>query len=484
MIYTILQIITFQFLFLVLYDVLHRKETFFQYNRAYLLITSCLAIWLPFIKLRSLANAIPQEYAISLPEAVSGTAQNIASATPASSFFSYFSWQEWVFILGLVCSLLWFSIKLYALLNLKLKAKVETKAAYTKVIVKNSNAAFSFFNTIFLGDAIAVQDHDAIIKHELVHVRQKHSLDMLYFELLRIVFWFNPLVYIYQKRIAEVHEFIADAEAAGENKKEQYHLLLSLAFKTRDISFVNQFIKKSLLKNRIIMLQKSKSRKISQFKYLLLLPVLLSMLVYASCDRESTEEPLSDIQIENGSVTVEVKDVNNLSKEEMDKLSVLWSVLLNEKANTKSVSVKLTDGQQTSYINMDNNTMSENGKGEEVEIAQNYRVKAQSPVFPGCENSEDQARCFNEKLQNHILQKLKYPEEAKKLGIQGKVYVMFNVSEDGNITNIKTKGPHKTLEAEARRIIALLPKMQAAKDKEGKAISLPISVPIKFTMGN
>ena len=82
------------------------------------------------------------------------------------------------------------------------------------------------------------------LSHELVHIREKHSLDLLYFELLRILCWFNPLVYIYQKRISEVHEYIADAIIVkGKNKSDYYEKLLAEVFQTQQFSFTNQFFK-------------------------------------------------------------------------------------------------------------------------------------------------------------------------------------------------------------------------------------------------
>jgi len=76
-----------------------------------------------------------------------------------------------------------------------------------------SNTAFSFFNYIFLGDSLKKEEREAVLKHEIVHVNQKHTLDLLFFEVLRILFWFNPLVYMYQNKIMLFHEFIADAQA-------------------------------------------------------------------------------------------------------------------------------------------------------------------------------------------------------------------------------------------------------------------------------
>src|SRR5690606_14843292 len=145
----------------------------------------------------------------------------------------------------------------------------------TLIYLKNSTSAFSFFNFIFLGDAISTSKRSAILAHEKVHVSQKHSLDLLVFELLRILFWFNPLIYIYQKRIAEVHEFIADSKAVKQHsKKVYYENLLSQVFDTQSISFINPFFKQSLIKKRIIMLSKSKSNRVNVLKYTLVLPLV------------------------------------------------------------------------------------------------------------------------------------------------------------------------------------------------------------------
>src|SRR5690606_31204692 len=136
------------------------------------------------------------------------------------------------------------------------------------VQVLQSSTAFSFFNYIFLGENIKPSEKATILNHEMVHVKHKHSLDLVVFELLRIVFWFNPLIYMYQNRIASLHEFIADAEAVKQNDKTEYYQnLLSQAFDTENVSFINPFFKKSLIKKRILMLSKSKSKQVHLLKY-------------------------------------------------------------------------------------------------------------------------------------------------------------------------------------------------------------------------
>ena len=92
---------------------------------------------------------------------------------------------------------------------------------------------------------------------------------------------------------------------------------------------------------------------------------------------------------------------------------------------------------------------------EEIDVP--FAVIEDVPVYPGCENVEkDQLRtCFQDKINKHILKNFRYPEIAQEMGIQGRVYVNFVISKEGNITNIKMRGPDKNLEKEAHRIISL-----------------------------
>ena len=121
---------------------------------------------------------------------------------------------------------------------------------------------------------------------------------------------------------------------------------------------------------------------------------------------------------------------------------------------------------------------------EEVEeIDVHFAVIEDVPVYPGCENVEkDQLRtCFQDKINKHILKNFRYPEIAQEMGIQGRVYVNFVISKEGNITNIKMRGPDKNLEKEAHRIISLLPNITPGKQR-GKPVNVPFSIPIVFKL--
>ncbi|MBC9798440.1 M56 family metallopeptidase [Sinomicrobium weinanense] len=411
MIHYLLQTIAFQLFFLMVYDLFLKKETFFNWNRLYLWTTPVLSCIIPLIKIEKLGKAVPQEYIIALPEILVGPAseESVRNATVVTSLPA---WQ-WVLIIGSALSLVLFLVKIGRVFRLRYKGRIIKQKAYEEVVLPDSNTAFSFFNSIYLGEAVYKKDHRHIIAHELVHIREKHSIDLLFFELLRIVFWFNPLVYMYQNRMAELHEFIADAGTAGPDKRESYRLLLQEVFHTEKISFINPFFRSSLIKKRIVMLQKSKSKKIWQFKYLVLVPLVLGMLVYSSCEKD-TETPEA-----------------------------------------------VPEGVDSVYVP--------------------YAVVDEVPVFPGCENAENPRECFQESLLKHIRKNFRYPEKAQEQGIQGRVSVMFTINKEGDITDIKMRGPSPFLEEEARRIIKLLPHMTPGKQK-GKPINVPFSVPITFKL--
>ena len=127
---------------------------------------------------------------------------------------------------------------------------------------------------------------------------------------------------------------------------------------------------------------------------------------------------------------------------------------------------------------------------EVVEVIEEYEdidvpfaVIEDVPIFPGCErvNKSERRNCFQEQMNKHIKRNFRYPEIAQEMGIQGRVYVNFIISKNGNITNIRMRGPDKNLEKEAERIIARLPRMTPGKQR-GRPVRVPFSIPITFRL--
>ena len=283
----ILECVAFQLICLLVYDLFLKKETFFQWNRAFLIVSYLLSLVLPWVKIEALKTTVSKEavyYPANWFVQIEGVA--VGKNATVTGFWEHFSAWEWTYICGILGMAVWLVVKLYKIRKLHQKGFKTYYPAYTRVTVQKSNVAFSFFKSIFMGDALPKNKEQQILEHELVHIKQWHSLDLFFFELMRIAFWFNPLVYVYQNRISELHEFIADAKVAKYQRKEQYSILLSQAFKTENISFINQFFTQSLIKKRIVMLSKQKSKRIFQLKYILLIPIVLGMLVYTSCEED------------------------------------------------------------------------------------------------------------------------------------------------------------------------------------------------------
>jgi len=462
----ILKIIFFQLLFLLVYELLLKKETFFNYNRWYLLITPIIALTLPFLNIAALNELVPQESAAAinsfwLPEIFIGGSPQAVETLPEvnlSSHSTSINWWILAYAVGAVLSLgIVFKkyLNLKKLFNFNLIFKAET---YKIIEVPSSNIACTFYKTIFLGDQLSASEKPQILAHELVHVKEKHSLDLVFFEVFKIVFWFNPLIYIYQNRIATLHEYIADANVVKTtNKGSYYEQLLNSAFNTQNISFINQFFNHSLIKKRIVMLQKSRSKSIAKFKYLMLVPLMFVMLTYVSCStKDESSSEIKDVsisaQLEN--LTQSVKAKGELSEEEMVKFKELIAITLEGNKLNKSASY-----------------------GSDVPFA----LIEQVPLFPGCEDlssNEEQKKCMSQKIQEHVMKNFN-AEVGKGLTGVNRVIVQFKINKEGNIEGVKARAASPELEKEGIRVIESLPQMTPGK-QNGKDVNVMYSLPIVF----
>lgn len=300
MLHYILQTITFQLLFLIVYDVFLKRETFFNWNRMYLNGTIILSLLLPFLRFESIKAMVPEPMIIRLPEVVIGEFSSglnlpevsIGASQPIATQSLAFSWH-YVWLAGMFLATFLLVYKIVKIMRLYYGNPKQKQGNLQIVFLVNSTVSFSFFHYIFLGANLQADKKEHILQHELVHVNDKHSWDLLVFELLRIVFWFNPLVYIYQSKVSALHEFIADAKAVkNKNKLDYYQSLLAEVFDTEKISFINPFFRQSLIKKRIMMLSKSRSKQIHLIKYALLAPVILVMLMYTSSYARDIKESL------------------------------------------------------------------------------------------------------------------------------------------------------------------------------------------------
>lgn len=117
----------------------------------------------------------------------------------------------------------------------------------------------------------------------------------------------------------------------------------------------------------------------------------------------------------------------------------------------------------------------------EEEVTVPFAVVEKVPIYPGCKGktNAELKKCFEKNVIEHIKRNYQFPEAASELGIHGKVFVMFTVDQNGYVSDIKTRGPDRILENEAKRIISLLPQMTPAKQRN-KSVKVPYSIPINF----
>ncbi len=305
MLHYLLQTLIFQVLFLALYDIFHKKDTFFTWNRLYLISTPLLSLLFPFIKIQALSTPTSQIYATQFERIITVSSESLVVLGTTGPEQNPINWWIILYGIGAVLSLFFLILKLYKLKVLTAFSFTSTLKNNKVVILPNSAQAFSFLNTIYLGQKLDNEEKKQILIHEIIHVQQKHSLDQIWFEILKIVFWWNPIIYIFQSRITVLHEYLADAAVISKIGKKSYiQQLLNATFQTQEITFVNQFFNQSLIKKRIVMLQKSKSKTIAKFKYLLLIPLTIGILMYTSCGEESNQFTLDSTKNSNTSTII------------------------------------------------------------------------------------------------------------------------------------------------------------------------------------
>ncbi len=464
-----IKIVIFQFVLLLGYKIFFRKETVFTFNRIYLLLAPVVGLVLPFIKIPALQVNSASLTSYLLPEVWIGNSPVLVAETADTS--SIYLWLTGIWIAGSLLSFALFVIKYKRIMRLKKSGRFQKIDTHPVIVLPDSKDSFTFLNTLFIGGALSQPEKHIIMQHELVHKQQKHGLDLLYFEMLRVFFWFNPLIYLFQKELKMLHEYIADhyvIKQAG--KKEYYQNLLSQVFYTSEISFINTFFNYSLIrlpfgftiamintaksqvKNRIVMLQKS-NQKPNKLKYLLIFPILGMMLFYASCTQES--KPETDSVSDKIAELKTALENQTVSEEEKKQLTEL---LKNLNSPTPPFPPTPFNKNEVPFSAID-----------------------KAPVYPGCSGSnEELKRCFSEKLSAFVNENFDI-SLAKRLNVTGKqrITVIFKIDKEGNITNAKARAPHPDLAAHAVSIVESLPKLKPGENA-GKKVGVLYALPILF----
>jgi hypothetical protein len=277
--YYLLEANLYLLLFYGFYKLFLQHETFYNSNRYFLLFSSLTAFVLPVLQLGflkptpSVNDALfPPPVLYTVDELASMTTNHVVEPTHYTDYlYPIYLLVAFAFAFKLIFSLV-------KIISLWAKADKKSTGNITIIELDAQKTAFSFFNLLFIHPHLA--ERETVFKHELVHIKQKHSLDILFFEILQIICWFNPIIYFIKKDIKLLHEYIADdlSTNQGMQKHEYAMFLIENSFGVMPTPLTNQIFNQSILKRRINMLNKKRTANWARLRLLLALPLTGGML--------------------------------------------------------------------------------------------------------------------------------------------------------------------------------------------------------------
>jgi TonB family protein len=485
-------------LFLVAYLVVLRNETDFKINRLFLLSGIFVSLLFPLFHFQynvatipALGNLLPSTL---LPEIIitEGDVESISHQPAAHGLLFYF---EIAYVIGITFFLVRFIVQLFDLVLTMKRSKVNTHGKLKIVESIEDKPTFSFFNFIFLNHSQSLASHEKekIILHETIHAKQFHSFDILVLNVINIFFWFNPLIRSYKKIFVQLHEFEADARAVENSDVNEYcSLLAKAALQSADYKLASHF-NNSLTLKRIQMIKTIK-RKIRPWKMLVIAGMIPVTFFVIACQDQLTNEAA---EIAQTSTTIsDIPEEVQMKYDQLLEANPDKSFLLMETDENMTPKLEGTKKKyeslhqaQISRIELITPTAKEN-EGLRTFVIIEYdedleRAKSQSKlsekIFSTVEDTatpEGGMGVFFE----HVGRKLKYPAQARRMGIEGKVFVEFVVEEDGSITDVKIKkGIGGGCDKEALMVVQTAPKWNPGKIK-GIAVKQQIILPITFKL--
>lgn len=398
-----------------------RRDTFFTVNRYYLLSTVVVSLAMPLF---------PLSFSPGSPLAPVVVFLDPVLVTPALIERTDLLNLQWmqiagiVYLTGVIIFTVRFVVQLIQLVLLVQKNGIDRSHGMRLVFVDRGYSPFSFFNLLFIRKEWARDPGlSAIIEHERIHIRQMHTADLVATELLTIVQWFNPFAWLLQRSVKTVHEYLADEGVLrqGIPGDDYRRLIFGQVLGVQVNNLTNNF-NVSLIKNRMIMMTRSRSAKMAGLKAIVALPVLFAVILFFS----------------SGTVSPVLAQ---------DK---------NEKAQ-KEAQLKAKQEKES------NEPVYGKDRNHDPDVW---------PEFPGG------------KMGEFLLANIKYPEAAIKNGTQGTVFTTFIVNTDGSIVDAKVmKGIGSGCDEEALRVVKMMPNWKPGSLKDGKKVRVQYVLPIKFALG-
>ena len=405
-----------------------RKTTFFTFNRFALLVGSLLCLALPLVHWdfsgTVVSNVIPT---LTLPEAVVS-----AEGETPGALGKGISWLEVVsgiYLLGAFAVLIMNILSIIQTCRMIASGEHIQKDGFKVTIVDAPVASFSFLGHI----VISREDFTAnpvILSHEISHVRNHHSLDVLLFSVITVMHWHNPLVWLARAELKMLHEYEADESVInkGVNAADYQLLLVRKAVGEHRFRLANGF-NHTKLSNRIAMMMSEKTNGWIRLAYVACVPLLACMLCFCTSNKQTSE------------TAEQTEDALDTEPQDINEVAVIG-------------------------FNSDSTTAEDD---EPVPFPQ-VEVK---PMFQGGD-----ANNFSKWVNAHMV----YPQDAKDAGKQGRVVLQFTVNKVGKMENIRVlRGCYQSLDEEALRVVKSAPEWKPGM-MEGKAVSVTYTFPIVFQL--
>jgi hypothetical protein len=319
----------------VTYRLLFKNYSNFKQIRWYFIFSICFSILIPLGKFSIDTdfignNSVKEESAIinSTPIINNLNDEGAVLDSNEESTFSQINWISaltyiylggiFILILKLLIQLLFISYKI-------IKSNKVVTENCVLLYMHGFKNTFSFFRWVFVNDSkISKEEQNQIVLHEIVHVTQYHSIDLLIIELLTAVMWFNPLIWMMKKTVQLVHEYLADEGVLknGVDKFNYQALLLNQVAEERLISISSCF-NQSLIKKRIVMMNSNKLIQSFKSKILLLIPIISCLIIAVACvnGEKNTDGEIVSVDAQKQNATAD-KDV--VSAVALPKMNVLY----------------------------------------------------------------------------------------------------------------------------------------------------------------
>ena len=302
--------------FYLFYRLLLSKETFHRFNRIALLGILLLSLLIPFCEITVPKESEVQQTLLTIEQILTladHVPQTEVQALP-SSIPLWLLVLLCIYLLGILFFLGRNLYSLFHMLRLLHGGRQEKLEKGITLIIHDKNIApFSWMKYVVISEKDLQENGKEILIHEMAHVHNRHSIDLLISDICIIFQWFNPTSWLLKQELQNIHEYEADETVIrqGVNAKQYQLLLIKKAVGTRLYSMANSF-NHSKLKKRITMMLKEKSSPWARMKYLYVLPVAaITLTAFARPEISNELNEISTIKVNDITSILDAKGVNN-----------------------------------------------------------------------------------------------------------------------------------------------------------------------------